>query len=586
MVLGEIDGIIINPVKLKEQCTLIAQNYDYENASYVLLSNCVNQLCEEDELRSNAITGFKSQMSNYKSVFDALCYANELDKYDINTLISILDSELGSDILDGTEILGKIAQAEGDCERYESQKDYWYSEYMDAKWHEIIYMDLCYYTYKYYEKLVDDAAEDMEYWQGRGELLLNIAAQSDGLFLNGNEFRDCVNEGINQIATAFDVDTNTYLTGDTSWKNALSTLIEDSIYTETDEINWGLVNQILSKDADAISDTEYMLIAYAYMNADVDELNDFFMMCRVPEDVDRATWLILWNNNKLDTVSLGNMDIVTLDSAKIDAVCRQANIYQANLLAVIRHGDLDASVKDTLTAERNDIVQRITMAQTLDGIHSFYGYRDNNFFNFERSDDGFGTDESLKVTYNSLMYAGELCPASLESHTLTVTNTLTDSGLSAFLTYELRSASLKELTSYSTAIVGDNIGDQVVDAVLEKIPYAGIATFGLGIAEDIYENERKYAFINNSYDASEAGVIATYFDCCGNVVLYDDNTVSVSIYEGIHTDQRVEEISNLLGDSNLDMEYLIENTGEVFQTCYDYMKEYGDTEFEKIVEGD
>lgn len=68
--------------------------------------------------------------------------------------------------------------------------------------------------------------------------------------------------------------------------------------------------------------------------------------------------------------------------------------------------------------------------------------------------------------------------------------------------------------------------------------------------------------------------------------MYDDNTVSVSIYEGIHTDQRVEGISNLLGDSNLDTEYLIENTGEVFQECYDYMEEYGDTEFEKIVEGD
>lgn len=494
MVLGEIDGVIINPVKLKEQCTLIAQNYDYENASYVLLSNCVNQLCEEDELRSSAITGFKSQMSNYKSVFDALCYANELDKYDINTLISILDSELGSDILDGTEILGNIAQAEGDCERYEWQKDYWYSEYMNAKWHEIIYIDLCYYTYKYYEKLVDDVAEDMAYWQGRGELLLNIAAQLDGLFSNGNEFRDCVNEGINQIATAFDVDTNTYLIGDTSWKDDLRTLIEDSIYTETDEINWGFVNHILSKDADAISDTEYMLIAYAYMNADVDELNDFFMMCRVPEDVDRATWLTLYSNYKLDNLSFGKMGIVTLDSAKIDAVCRQANIYQTNLLAVIRYGDLDVSVKDALIAERNDIVQRITMAQTLNEIHSFYGYSNtNDYLDFECSDDGFGADESLKVTYNSLMHARELCLASLEPHTLTVTNTLTDSGLSTFLTHELRSASLKELTSYSTAIVGDSIGDEMVNVVAESLPYGGITTFGLGIAEDIYENESMHS---------------------------------------------------------------------------------------------
>lgn len=77
MALDEIDGLKINPIKLKEQCALIAQNYDYENALYVLLSDRVAQMCEEDELRGKAITGFKLHLSNYKSVFDALCYGNE-----------------------------------------------------------------------------------------------------------------------------------------------------------------------------------------------------------------------------------------------------------------------------------------------------------------------------------------------------------------------------------------------------------------------------------------------------------------------------------------------------------------------------
>ena len=75
MALGQIDGLKINPIKLKEQCTLIAQNYDYENALYVLLSDRVEQLCDEDKLSGKAITGFKLQMSNYKAIFDALCYA-------------------------------------------------------------------------------------------------------------------------------------------------------------------------------------------------------------------------------------------------------------------------------------------------------------------------------------------------------------------------------------------------------------------------------------------------------------------------------------------------------------------------------
>lgn len=102
MAIEEIDGLRINPTKLKEQCDSIMQNYDYENATYVLLSERVEQLYKEDELSSESIDGFKIHMINYKFVFEALCYANEIDKYDINNLYSIMDSELGDDVLDGT----------------------------------------------------------------------------------------------------------------------------------------------------------------------------------------------------------------------------------------------------------------------------------------------------------------------------------------------------------------------------------------------------------------------------------------------------------------------------------------------------
>lgn len=413
MAFEEIDGVILNPVKLREQCALIAQNYDYENASYVLLLDCVNQLCREDSLRGSAITGFKSQMSNYESVFDALCYANELDKYDINVLNSVLDSELGNDILDGTEILGKIAQAEKDYESYLRQKDYWYSEYMDASWHEIVYSDLCYYTYKYYEKLANDAAEDKAYWEGRGELLISISEELSGLFILGNEFRDCTKKGICQINTAFDVNTNTYLIGDMSWKDELQNRLVASVYTEAGRIDWNLVEQILAKDADAISDTEYILVAYAYMKADVDEFSNFFMMCRVPEEVDSFEFANLYLEHKLDVMSFATMRMMTLDPKKIDAICRQVNIYQTNLLALIRYGNLDESSESSLIIERNDVIQRITVARELNEIHSFWGYQEDNFFDFEYCDEGFGPYESVRVTYNSFAEAHELEPASI-----------------------------------------------------------------------------------------------------------------------------------------------------------------------------
>lgn len=59
MVINDIAGIVINPVKLKEQCSLIMQNYEYENATYSLLSKRVCSLCEEEGLKGNSISGFQ-----------------------------------------------------------------------------------------------------------------------------------------------------------------------------------------------------------------------------------------------------------------------------------------------------------------------------------------------------------------------------------------------------------------------------------------------------------------------------------------------------------------------------------------------
>lgn len=586
MQLGEIDGKIINPVKLKEQCALITQNYDYQNASYILLSDRVNLLCQESGLKGNAITGFKFQMSNYKSVFDALCYANELDKHDINMLNEILDSELGSDILDGTEILYNIKQAEADYERYLWQRGYWYSEYLNAEAYEVIYIDLCYYTYKHYENLADDAVEDKMYWEKRGELLLDIAARLSGLFVNGNEFRDHANKGINQIATAFNTDTNTYTEGDTSWKDELLSFIGNSVYKETGEINWNLVKQILSKDADFISDTEYMLAAYAYMNADENEMNEFFMMCAVPEDVDRLEWVKLFNACKVDNLTFGNKCILTLDSAKIDGICRQANVYQTNLLAMRRYGNLDDASSGALRDERDNIIQRITVAQTLNEIHSFYGSRDeNDFFDFEYCNEDTSSAADLRVTYNSLMYATNASMASLEPHTVTVGKTLRSSTLNSILIDILENNALKELTSYSTAIVGENVGGEAVDAALGSIPGGGFAIFGLGLVEDFYENERNYTFINDTFNGLKTGNVANTFDCCGSIVLYDDDKISVSIYEDIDTDILTKAIGGLMGNSNLDSKYLLEHPLEVFQEYKDYISENGDDEIHELIKG-
>lgn len=587
MAFEKIEGLRINSAKLKEQCALISQNYDYQNTSYVLLAKRVSQLCEQDDLRSNAINGFKFQMSNYKSVFDALCYANELDKNDISKLELILDTELSNGILDGTEILEKIKQANFDYESYSRQSDFWYSAYMNAEWFEVIYSDFCYYTYLVYKSRAEDAYEDKKYWESRAELLLSLSAKLSGLFVKGAEVRDCANSGINQIATAFDVNTNTYREQNTAWKEKLLTCINDSLYIENGKIDWKLIEQILSKDADAISDAEYMLVSYAYMNMDVIDLNKFFMLCASPKVQDRNEMANLYLDGKLDSLSMNTNGMVTLDTAKIEAICKQANVYQTTLLALIKYGDLDEVTKNELRDSRDIILRRITTAQTLDEIHSFWGTKDgNDYFNFELSDEGLQTNKSLKISYNSIVYNNNGALAMLEPHTVTITDTLRDTGIITYAPVALREATLRELTSHSGIILGESVAGETLSMVTENIPRSGLLLFGLEIVVDVYENEKNKVFINELSEVLRYISVSRLFDCCGNFVLYDDNTASISIYEDIYTEQRVEKIKDLLDKNNFDKEYLFEHTGNVFKECYDYMKEHGDNSFDEIMHSD
>ena len=53
--------------------------------------------------------------------------------------------------------------------------------------------------------------------------------------------------------------------------------------------------------------------------------------------------------------------------------------------------------------------------------------------------------------------------------------------------------------------------------------------------EDIYKNEKNYVFLNDISNTRQIVTVSVFFDCCGNIVLYDDNKVALSIYEDKET---------------------------------------------------
>lgn len=58
----DIRGQKLNPTKLRQQGNMMIPNYDYQNATYGLITKRVASLCEESKLKGAALEGFKYQM--------------------------------------------------------------------------------------------------------------------------------------------------------------------------------------------------------------------------------------------------------------------------------------------------------------------------------------------------------------------------------------------------------------------------------------------------------------------------------------------------------------------------------------------
>ena len=517
----DIRGSKLNPSKLRALGKSIVPNYDYENATYVLISNRVSALCNESKLKGAALDGFKYQMSTYKAVLDGLCYANELDKYDISIVNSDLDAKLGDDILDGTEILDNKKAAEDALATHTEKKEYWEGELNRCEWWDIYNQARCRWNISDYNRKIEKDKDNIAYWKGRAELFVEINNELKDLFQNGFEFREATKEGIKVLKTAFDQDTNTYIVGDDSWKDKMNGMLESSVIDENGKVNLDLVEQILAKDADAISDTEYQILAYAYENIDVEQMDDFFMLFEVPEDIDSAKWAYKFNNDNMSTLQMGTCREFTVDSSKIDRMCEQLDCCQNNMLAIVEYGDISDEEKKILNEKRDDILQRITLAQTIDSINEFYGKIDENVFSFSKNE----TSGAITLDYQQYVSGnGDFYSILLEDHKVTVSTTLDERALNTHAITSMEDASLRQLTNYSsTSIVAENVTNEFMGAAFDVTGKAGgIAMFGLGLCKDIYDNDNNREYIEATFDELKVGNLADYYECVGNVVEYDD----------------------------------------------------------------
>ncbi len=575
----------IDREKLKTQGTGIQKNLAYEQAVYRIISNKIDALNNDKNISGDAVDGYKYQMSTYHAVLDGLCAANELDIYSINKVNSILDADLADhSFLDGSEILANLKAAK-DAVAYDEQKIeenanairnlHWYQFWMVGYYTDMI---------NYYTRKESDDQKDVDTFKALAELFVSVNNKLDPLCKEGDDYRQVVKEGINALKTSFDEETGTYIVGDSSWKDKLTKMLEDAVINDDGSVNLDLVEQILSKDSDAISESEYAIVAYAYTNIDVEQMDEFYMMLEVPEDVDQAKWNQMYvqgdfgpgnQNGILGNVVYSNDAVFTIDSKKVKNICKQMNIYQTVLLAESKSEELTDAEKKQALELRDKTIQRITLANTIDSINTFYYNKESDCFEFSL-EKKYGSDDCIVAKYYGLNKASGGWDATLADHSFSVSRTLTNTEMDIFSTDDLKNASLNALTSGGGTIVSQDISNQILSDIISKGgevggTVGGMFTFGLGIISDLNENQTNRQFIDDTWKADEIVDMANVFDCEGNIVVYDDNKVDISLYEGKHTAERVAQVEEVAGD-DVNTEKLYTEPYTVFEEVRDYME--------------
>lgn len=559
-----IPGKKLDVSALSTYCDGISQHMSDQSCAYVLMSNDIANFVNDSNMRANSIEGFQMQMQGYVTALGGLCMANELDKQDIQTLKNQLDT-FTENRLDGTEIVNNINKAINDHDKAIAERDSWNrkAEAADEWWQ---YFERRSYlsNAKQCGKEAENAWSDKTYWEGCARNLINFEALTLGLFYEGKTTRELAQRGLEQISTSFDPNTGTYGFPNLDWMLQMTETISGSIIDADGNIDWELVEQIADKDSDSISDFEYQMLAYAYINADVEDLNHFFTLFGTEKDI------------------IGDMSELKLDKDKIDNITQQAYILQSQMLYYEMSSEWSEEELEYIRGLRADAIQRYTAIQQIANMDPcvFYAYEGTSgptdYFHFRTVDFGFGDNSGLAFSCaNSYTNYGQHTYAP-DAVSIRISSTLPDNYLNTYVAGYVRERLEEEFDCSAGQIVFNNSANEVGGKIVEKVGtslwgngshFVPIAGFVISVTGDIYEGLENERTINNTMDLNQAATAAENFLCTGVIIEVDGNS-SLALYDGPETAQRIETYS---ANTGIDASKIYSDPVGVFNDIYEHM---------------
>lgn len=580
----------LNPTTLTQQCETAISKLNRDNDAIHVVEGSLSDFVGDSEIKSEAFDALKVQITDYKTVLQAMRSSNDADIADFNTL----KGKVGDEVLDGSTILSQKKSAADAKESDENSAQ----EY-DGKADDTIFpwMNL-YYSYKAsdYRNMAEIDQNLYDKWKAKEEKYDQIESETSGLFASSTDTRAVAKSALASITGAFkDGSYSPDMNAD--WRKALEKCYFDRIVKVGEDgsvsPNWPEVEKIMQKDADDITDEEYRTLAFLYLNVNNDDMAKFIGCCMHKEDVD-VPWY-----NELFGPSAGqaseDYSKWTVDKDKVNKLMSQISNTSDQTLLLIQNIDSNKypDAYKLLKKQRNQIIQRQTLLNVVQETGEFHGDYKAGAPSISIES---GADDSLVLNFKEYKNIGSSAsPTFSNLGKSTINVSATSNGVNSMSTAIESSEAdfyghfgdvneLKETATFTYGQVKDELidkgSDKLASYVVEKterealgkavgyIPLAGdVIGFGVDLAQKEQEAKENNTFIKGQFDSLKAANVYSDFDCSTSFVKYDTSKkkkLSVYAYDGEDTGEIVDRVNKKL-NSDFNVQDVVNNPNDVYK---------------------
>lgn len=581
----------LNPSDIKAQCDSAIWHLEQDNEALTMVEKALEAFVYAEEIQSKAYDALKRQISDYKTLIQAMRAANDSDISDF----AVLGASVGDEVLDGETILRNQQLAWDEMISDENTAQDYEQDARKAKWP----WESAYYSCmaELYNRMAETDLRIYKEWRAKEETFDAIDESTRGLFQGSEQLRQTALRGLQDIAGVF---TNgVYMPdGNAAWRKELGQSYVERVLSVSEQgeivINMREVEKILCKNKDKITTEEYGVIALAFLNADESELGQFLQyMMGDRTDV---------NTNFVENLARVGAGFSNSDYS--EWTISQEKIYQLYLRVAVS-SEIGLShiqeLRQTGNAERlNDMMrqreimlQRLTMLRTVGAVGTFRGEVEAEYpaLTVTKSEKG-----ELLISFREMRIEGsDASPTcnNLGVSTITVEHTTLGSWIDnkavanveyQFADYFGYNSVFEDITSFIaeeglgelidkgtevySARIAKKTGSELLEGITGKIPLVGdVAFFALDVAMEKEQARQDAEFIKGRFDELKSATIYSDFDCCANFVQYDtaQNIQHVIYaYPGELTDQRISQLNEKF-NTTFSREQLLSRPNETWE---------------------